>query len=438
MTETSVLATGHERLAFGLDWYALLDAAPASAGRRLARQRRASHMTLSGPAAASVGLAFLAGARRRARGMHSAAQAVACMHPEGTFSLTLEISPGLVWMVGVHEGAVIARTDSLHHDASLVRPLVRELAQAYPNLIELGAPHAPPAPTLAAIEAAVSSQTALTRVRPVRRHIAGACLVGGVLAAVLHGAHSSRQPVVAGDMAGGGPPLALMSDPSSALLPAVTLHGVEGLAGLLKVFYGLPVHRQGWVLGHAECLDVAGAWQCAAHYQRESESASSDAFLHAVPPSWTVDFPSLDAARVNWRAHAVAAPLHTSPVAGKADNDRHLFSHLQAVRKAFQHIDIGMSHPVAGRAGGLEVQYLRRALQFEGPLRSFSLLAPYAAGMGWNKAVLWHRSGVRPDVRHSRLVLSLSGALYETETIGSVPASEDASAAGDAAVMAPR
>lgn len=415
MTDPFVFTAGYAPLIFGLEWHALLDTSPAKAGRRLARQRRATHMALSGSAAASVGLAFLGGAQRRATGLHSAAQAVASMFPQGTYTLTLEVDAGVHWLVGVHEGAVIARTDVLHRDTALVRSLMTELAMAYPHLLELGSPNAPSAPTLADIESAVSSKTLLFKVRSARSLRVGFCLAFGLLLSALYGPFHNRHSTDT-DRAGrdGQFSSGLTALHPSTASPDVRVHGETGLDGLLHVFYSLPVRADDWVLQYAACMDAVQSWQCTAHYHRAAHSASNAAFLRAIPSSWRVDFPSLELAHVHWSTQASTAPLHANILADKADNDRLLFSRLQAISKAFQRIDVGVSTPVVEqiREGG--PQYQRRSLHIDGPLRSFSFLPPYAAGMAWTKAELRHQPIDRADARNSRFVFSLSGALYET------------------------
>ncbi len=415
MTDPLVLAAGRAQLIFGLEWHALLDAAPAKAGRRLARQRRATHMALSGSAAASVGLAFLGGAQRRATGLHSAAQAVASMFPQGTYTLMLEVDTGVYWLVGVHEGAVIARTDVLHCDTALVRTLIAELTMAYPHLVELGSPNAPSAPTLSDIESAVSSKTLLLKVRSARSFGIGLCLAFGLLLSALYGPFNTRHTTESDRVVRDGQfaPGFTALQPSTAS-PGVRVHGQAGLDGLLHVFYSLPVQADDWVLQHAACLDAAQSWQCTAHYHRAAHSASNAAFLRAMPSSWRVDFPSLETAHVHWSTQAFTAALHADMLAHKADNDRLLFSRLQAISKAFQRIDIGISTPVVEQIHEGGPQYQRRSLHIDGPLRSFSFLPPYAAGMAWTKAELRHQPIDRADAQSSRFVFSLSGALYET------------------------
>lgn len=415
MSDTFVLDTDRAKLVFGLAWHALLDAPPAKAGRRIALQRRATHMSVAGSAPASVGLAFLGGTLGRAKELHSAAQVVARMFPEGTYTLALELNSGLFWLVGVHEGAVIARTDTLHSDLAQVRSLMAELAQAYPQLIELGSAGAPLAPTLSDIKSAICSEALLVKVRSVRAIWAGFLLVASLLVASFCWPYRNG-PAVDSDIHASDVhlPVALNSAVGTTTAPALTLHGKAGLLGLLNNFYKLPVRIENWLLERAECLDAAQMWQCEAHFKRAADDASNAAFLRAAPSSWRIDFPSLDTAYVQWTEQASSASLHGSVLVGKDDNNRLLFSRLQAISKAFQRIDIGVSRPLEEQLPNDAAHYLTRSLHIEGPLRSFSLLPPYAEGMGWSKAVLWHRPTYQLDAQNSQLVFSLSGALYET------------------------
>lgn len=415
MSEIFVLNTDRAKLVFGLAWHALLDAPPAKAGRRMARQRRATHMTVSGFAHASVGLAFLDQRLRRSKGLHSAAQVVARMFPEGTYTLALELNSGIFWLVGVHEGAVIARTDTLHGDLAQVRSLLSELAQAYPQLIELGSDGAPLAPTLSEIELAICSEALLVKVRPTYTLWFGFLLVASLLVVSLHWPYrqtslgNSHEHTAEMQL-----PLALNSTVATTSVSSITLHGKAGLLELLDNFYTLPLRIERWSLERAECLDAVQLWQCEAYFKRGADNASSAAFLRAAPSSWKVDFPSLDTAYIQWAKKNISTSLHEGPLADKADNDRLLFSGLQAISKVFQRIDIGVSHPLKPQGVGSAPQFMTRSLYIEGPLRSFSLLPPYAHGMGWSKAVLWHRPTNQFDAQNSQLVFSLSGTLYET------------------------
>src|SRR5690606_9681448 len=96
--------------------------------------------------------------------LHSAAQNVAQLFASGTIALVLEIEFAGCWLVAVHDGVVVARTDRLYSKKEDADCVLDELKQAYPHLVILGAPHAPALPTLEDIEAASSPRSCLALV----------------------------------------------------------------------------------------------------------------------------------------------------------------------------------------------------------------------------------------------------------------------------------
>src|SRR5690606_37592453 len=162
MTEALVLQVGKVSLVLGLEWFALLDEGGGRAARRLARRHRATHMIATGHAAGAVGVVALPQYRgrnhtrapRNARPapsdsiLHSAAMLFARQFPAGTVAALIEVSPGLLWLIAVHEGVVVARTDRLYVDAAAALGAMAELKLAYPHLVTPGEGATPAVPGL--------------------------------------------------------------------------------------------------------------------------------------------------------------------------------------------------------------------------------------------------------------------------------------------------
>src|SRR3546814_13669424 len=104
--------------------------------------------------AGSVGLLALKPGRSQKKELYSAAQNVAALFATGTFALLLELERIGYWLVAVHEGAVVARTDRFYLSREDAGQVLDELRLAYPHLLVLGAPNAPAMPSLATLETA--------------------------------------------------------------------------------------------------------------------------------------------------------------------------------------------------------------------------------------------------------------------------------------------
>src|SRR5690606_15590762 len=135
MNHVSVRLVESVGLGFGLEWLPLVTGRPDRSARRLARQHKASHMVFAGDAAASVGLVLGNSVTDSgATEVHSAAQIVAGIFASGTVAVVLPLTDALRWMVAVHEGAVLARTDVLFEQVDEIRPILDDLRRAHPSL----------------------------------------------------------------------------------------------------------------------------------------------------------------------------------------------------------------------------------------------------------------------------------------------------------------
>lgn len=419
-------------LVFGLQWLPLLGGKVERVGSRLARHHRATHMVLAGDSAASVGIARLKGGRtQRKVGLYSAAQNVAQLFSAGTIALLLDLGQAGFWLVAVHEGAVIARTDRLFGSSADARLVLSELCQSYPQLVVLGDPQAPVSPGLGAIEAASSHHSRLRALRrwtpilpwPVQFFLLALVLVLLVPRA-LHGlrpnvrAPAQRQP--------DDPGLAWKAAVDKAIQGRI-VHGLAGTRSLLDTLHLLPVRVGGWALKEAECTRQLHKWRCHARYDRSTAQASNSEFLAGAPAHWRVEFISIEQARPTWEAGSFGVPVSVAHLKTSSHNERELFSSLQSIRMAFNQMQIGQPSPLplsvpSDEKGQMHpkppglTMYQSRSLRFSGPLRSASLMLPYAASIEWNKALLVVRDVDKPGLTNSGLSLSLQGVLYETET----------------------
>lgn len=420
-------------LVVGLEWLPLLGGKPERLGLRLARQHKATHMVLAGESAGSVGLVSLKAARaQRKIRLHSAAQNVAQLFSTGTIALLLELEQAGYWLVAVHEGAVVARTDRLYPSIAGAQPVLDELRHAYPQLLLLGGPQAPELPSLAVIEAASSPHSrlhVLNRWKPMlpwpvqcfMLALALVLLIPRVWQAFRSNHHAA--PVKAAVEPRLAWQLAFEKEAQNR-----SVHGVQGTRVLLDALHGLPVRISGWALLQAECSPRQGKWRCQARYQRRSAEASNNQFLAGAPDHWTVEFISMDQAQSAWETVSHSSRLQARHLKTSLHNERELFSALQMIQPAFSQMQIGkpaaLPVPIPTDEQGKPVPrppgvaaYTARPVMLSGPLRSGGLLLPHTASMEWNKAVLSLRNVEQPGLKSSSLSLSLQGVLYETETL---------------------
>lgn len=458
MTRTLSLEYGAVTLVLGLEWFALLDAAPSRVARRLAREHRASHMVVLDAFPGAVGLADLSSSQglqhlryrfrlrsERAKSrMHSAAQLFAHLYPSGSVAMLIEVQPDLMWLVAAHEGVIIARTDRLYAERDAGNVALAELGAAYPRLLILGGDGAPPCPALATLCQHASSASLLVPC-PRWRGLALGPAIGiatfsmAMLFVATTGRLAKTDQAPSYRSGPSMPPASAAQSSEVSSLPLV--HGVEGLQGLMHTFHMLPARMGGWSLERAQCDAASSRWRCFAQYRRSHLRASNKSLLRHAQAEWHITFPSMDAARVVWSPAAQGTHLDALIPMSTGHNDRHLLSALQAVQSGFTHFHVAASDsmrpyspgqlsnvsplPLLGASRADQVGanavhaaggYRSRGVSIAGPLRSASLLTDHAAFIGWTRAVLEHRPIDSPDVRRSSLNLSLEGTLYEIAT----------------------
>lgn len=415
------------QIAFGLDWLPLVGAHPALIARKLARRHAATHHVFSGRNAAAVGLArFPSGGARRGR-LWSGAQVFAQMYATGTVAAVMDLD-GQGWCVlGVHEGAVLARADKIHGQFDHACRALDTLKQAYPKLRRLGAgDDAGPAPSLAQLASAVSDIARLDRVR--HHWLRRAVLWGGLmLGAVLLG------PRLVALHAGGLNPEAVARSPQQAWAEAQDaalrsrhLPGEAGARALLNTLYELPVTVDGWSLRQARCNAQGAGAACQADYIRVLPRADNRGLLQGARPEWRVHFLSVDQARIDWSLGLDTVLASQIKLPDAAHQEADWVSALQAIRPAFDRVQVDPPRPLPvatprgadgqplARPPGLP-RHATRTLRIAGPLRAANLLVPLSAHVSWNRAVL---SVAGPQAGHagsSPLNLTLDGVLYEIE-----------------------
>lgn len=431
MSEILILPLLRSSLVFGLDWFPLISGPAGRAAYRCARQYRATHMVVAGESAAAVGVAALKLNRKeRRQALNSAAQNVAQLYPVGTVALLLELGQSSHWLVAVHEGAVVARTDQLYGSELDAQEALGQLRRAYPKIDILGAPSTSPKPDLAAIDAASDGSTRLSPASrwhsflpaPVQWFVLALLLILLVpqIWRVAGSANSLKTQSV--------DPMAAWREAVGKQTGNVMLHGVRGTELLLDSFYQLPVNIAGWSLAQAACVPQGRQWQCRARYDRRDHGASNEHLLAKAPAGWQIEFTSIDQAAPFWTLPSAGIPLTVDTVSSSAENERRLFSALQGIRAAFTKIQWGKAQALkvvpprdeTGRAiprpPGLP-GYMTRSMQFSGPLRSSRLLLPHTGSIAWEKISFSLHDAQQPDLTNSRISVSFQGVLYEIEPV---------------------
>ena len=425
MSEILVRPVLSTRLAFGLDWLPLISGRASSAAHRIARQRRATHIVLDGETPASFGYGQLPANPGRGKALHSAAQNMARLYPVGSVAAVVPIENDGHWLVAVHEGAVVARTDIVYRSLDQAQDALQMLQRAHPRLIILGSDQN--APALEAIAAASDPGTALRNTGYRRRQwlrwmlVLALCVLALALFKKLGAprAAPAAAPVVdAAELA------SKWAAAASKVEQELTVHGVAATHAALQHVYAVPVVVAGWSLVRAACHADGPWWRCAASYDRAHRNANNEGLLKTAPSGWQLDFPTIDRTDATWVFHTgTLAPEHRQ-IQTAIHNRRHLQSAWQGIKPVFSRMAIGPARPVPIDAP-LDAEgrplprpadvrsHTRRTVEFEGPLRSLSLLLPHTRAIGWRSFILTQGESAQPSLVSSRLRVTLHGDLYE-------------------------
>lgn len=412
-------------LAFGLEWLPLISGRASSAARRIARRHKATHVVLDGEAPASFGYGLSRKALRHgSRTMHSAAQNMARLYPSGSVAAILPLLPEGHWLVAVHEGAVMARTDVVYRSPEQAMQALHALQAANPRLVLLPESNGP---TLEAVAGASDSGTALRDTgRRRRQWLLGVFLLAAALFAWI--LLEKRTGLAA---ARSGPAVVDATKIRAQWKAAISLaerdmvvHGVAATHAALRHLYDTPAVIAGWALGRVSCSADGRAWRCGADYDRKRLDADNDGMLASAPPGWRLDFPSIDRATASWSFHTDIPPAGPQDIDDAAHHRRHVQSAWQGIRPAFSRMALGPPRRVEirppldadgrplPRPAGLRA-YARKKVEFEGPLRSISLLLPHTRSIAWRSITLTLGEAARPTLVSSRLRVMFHGDLYE-------------------------
>lgn len=409
-------------LVFGMEWFPLLGDHPRQQARVLARRRRASHWVIAVGAAASVGL------MRRSRGrgdrsrLYSAAAIFAGLYPVGTVVAVIRLPQDRLWLVAVHEGAVLARTDQLHEGEASVQESIRLLREAHPGLVVLDDSRTL-ANTVEALFQATHHGAEVSRSqfrlwRGVFFVLLSMCLTLWWLRAWWSAGEAlqhTHQP----------DPVQAWNQAVATSARSHSVHGVAGLKSAMDSLYELPVYLAGWTLKQAECRPRSDKWSCRAIYRRDPEG-DNQSLMNAALRGWTLSFEPLEGAVASWTVFLPASPVSDLRLHGSRHNEARLLSTLQSMLPAFLELRLEAAQPLAvaapvdaqqrlvPRPVGIPI-YQRRPVRLQAPLRSLSLLLPESRHMSWDKISLEVGEVDHPSLRHSGLRISLSGVLYEID-----------------------
>lgn len=432
MKESLLKSVAGKTLAFGLEWLPLIESLGIREARRRAGRYRATHFVLASDKTAAVGLANIS--RRKASGMNrqvvfSAAQNVATLYQSGTWVVCLNLAPDCWWLVAVHEGVVVMRTDILAPDSESFDAVVMELRRAYPRMVYLQSGRDKDAPSLGLL-AQHAGQISVLQER--RRMWVGApvwvsgTIVSLVVGVVIFAGFSEPESATDSEV------LATTTQgyerrwrvAQEAALDQVVVHGVQGTHRLLEALYGVAVTPAGWRLEQVECLPARQLWHCAAQFLRRHPATDIQALESALPASWSLEPRDLDRVSAIWSVPYLGLTLAQMHIATAAESRKTWLGILQRSSIAFDRIIWGKAKPFAiaapidsqgkalPRPDGLTT-YQSRSLQLSGPLRSYVLLLADLNAIRWSRARLSIKDKVVPGTRASQLHLLLEGEFHE-------------------------
>jgi len=356
--------------------------------------------------------------------MHSAAQNMARLHPSGSVAAIVPLPPEGHWLVAVHEGAVMARTDVVYRSREQALQALHVLQRAHPRLVLLPQANGP---TLEAIAGASDAGTALRDTGRRRRQalLGISVLAAGFLAWNMLNQHTGRAPAGSGLASLDAAEIRTRWEAAiSRAEQGMVIHGVVGTRAVLRHFYDIPAVIAGWVLKRAGCRADGQTWRCDADYERQRLDADNDGLLASAPPDWQLEFASIDKVTATWSFRSKATPGGSQDIDGAAHHRRYVQSAWQGIRPAFSRMVLGPPRQVRitppldadgrplPRPAGLR-DYTSKKVEFEGPLRSASLLLPHTRSIAWRSITLTLGRTSRPTLTSSRLRVMFHGDLYE-------------------------
>ncbi|MFA5662465.1 hypothetical protein [Castellaniella sp.] len=419
MRAARVLLVDQKKLLCGLDWVPVL--AESAFSRAQARRLGATLVVWSGEPPAALGLARGVPGRGRC---WSLADLWARLYPEGSRACILALDTQTWHVLAAHQGVALVRGDRSYPSLELALASMQAMRLACPGLEMLPAPD--PAGVQALLHTLASQATpdlAMQPVRssPVRRYGVPFGLALGA-AAWLHTQAAQNTAI-----SHATPPAVLWQEALDQALHGRFIHGAAGTRALLQTLYRQPVRLAGWDLLEVHCQPHMGgaSWSCQADYRRQAQGADNRGLLEHAPGTWALEFSSLDRARAIWSVSVPARQVTPAALPRAHWVTRDWSSALQASLPAFHRLHLEPAHtlsvaapqdaegqPLAEPSSGLPAISMR-GLQVEGPLRSGFLLTSMVESVSWHKLSLVVTTGVRPDLRTSRLTLRLEGVIYE-------------------------
>lgn len=432
MKESLLESVAGKTLAFGLEWLPLLESMGVREARRRAGRYRATHFVLASDTTRAVGLANIPQRSASATSnqvIYSAAQCVATSYQNGTWVVCLSLAPNCWWLVAVHEGVVVMRTDTVASDPESFDSIIVDLRRAYPGIVSLQSGRDNEAPSLASLAQHVGVASLLQERRGgwdgfrVRVLATVAVLgVGVTIFAITNG----RDKTTSVDtlLATKQKHEQRWLDTQQAALNKVVVHGVQGTQRLLDALYAVTVKPAGWHLKQVECIPVARAWRCVAQFRRHHPATDVQALEAALPESWVLEARDLDQTLATWFIPYIGLTLAQVRIPTALENRKTWLGILQRSSLAFDRITWGEPKPVSitaptdrqrrplPRPEWLET-YQSRTLQLSGPLRSYVLLLADLNAIRWSRARLSITEKIVPRVRASQLHLLLEGEFHE-------------------------
>ncbi len=411
-------------LVFGMEWFPLLGEHSYRQASSLVRRRHAKHWVMAAGAAASAGVLNGRVKPQAGERLCSAAAVFAGLHPQGTVAAVIPLQDERLWLVAVHEGAVMTRTDLLHQGFANVRDILGQLQEAHPGLL-VHDERLAPSDLLNRLFFAAQEYGELRRSNRLPRRLPFFAVAGVIGLIWLANSELSQRD----DEAVGGhavDPAAAWQDAIAGVAQRHTVHGVAGLQSLLESLKAMPVYLSGWALVQAECQPRATHWHCRARYRRD-EAGDNQSLIDAAMPGWKLTFDPMQDAQAVWAVNMPTVPLAMVRLYGPRQNDARLVSRLQNMLSAFTEFQLKSAEPLPvpppldahqrpiPRPSGVP-GYQRRSMRLQAPLRSLSLLQPEALHMSWERVVLQVGAVDQPTLRASGLQVSLSGVLYEMDT----------------------
>lgn len=409
------------QILFGMDWVALVGGPPGKLARKYARMYGAGMHTPIDDTSAVVGLAAESIRFGGSDSAYSAAGLFAQAHQNQTVACMVMVPDGACWMAAAHQGQVLVQTDRwFDHQVQAQEALV-EIQQRFPD-IDVHVHHlAAVDPTLPWVTAPLAHDCRLVQPRwydgrRVRAFFSLAvCMtLACLIFKVLSGDEQDSRDLDAMRQA------TLVAQWHDMLL-AHRVHQIDELHQLVARWDQVPLMAGGWRLGRIDCQALADRWRCIASYERAHGLASAASLSLALPAEWHQEFMPLEHASVTF--YTESRPQRLDSIASLPAST--WISTLQKISPAFEHIQVGPSHPLIQLDASADVRagmtamdlaplaWQQRSLMVKGPLRSLPLLKGWSMPSRWKQLTLEVRQEDAIGLGKSRYMLTMSGDIFE-------------------------